>query len=175
MITLKKTALTEDEKDSIGLLTSLLVRYPELCSINYYPYENSLKMGFILQGNIPESALKEYSEELSLCIRTYLYFEKRDCLQHLEINFEHEPNLTRLLITRDTKSLMPKEISLMINLLKAKFTNLLICDECSVFVEEDLLLQDDYIKCMLDTLQARKLNNELIALREDGRVLVFKQ
>jgi len=175
MITSKKTALTEDEKDSIGLLTSLLVRYPELCSINYYPYENSMKMVFILQGNIQESALNEYRNELDLCIRTYLYFEKKDCLQHLEIKFEYEPNLTKLLITRDTESLMPKEISLMISLLKTKFANLLICDECSVFVEEDLLLQDDYIKCMLDTLQARKLKNKIIALREEGRVLVFKQ
>mgnify|MGYP000958306430 CR=1 FL=1 len=175
MITSKKTALTEDEKDSIGLLTSLLVRYPELCSINYFPYENSMKMVFILQGNIQESALKDYSDELNMCIRTYLFFEKKDCLQNLEINFEHEPNLTRLLITRDTESLMPKEISLMISLLNARFANLLICDECSVFVEEDLLLQDDYIKCMLDTLQARKLKNRIIALREEGRVLVFKQ
>jgi len=175
MITSKKTALTEDEKDSIGLLTSLLVRYPELCSINYYPYENSMKMVFILKGNIQESALNEYRDELDLCIRTYLYFEKKDCPQQLEINFEYESNLTKLVITRDTGSLMPKEIFLMISLLNTRFTNLLICDEGSVFVEEELLLQDDYIKCMLDTLQARKLKNKIIALREGGRVFVFKQ
>jgi len=178
MISSKRIAISEDEKDSIGLLTSLLVRFPEICSINYYPSENSLKLIFILHGKPKEYILNKFSDELSTCIRTYLRFEKSEgpkSLQQFLINFEYELNYTKIIITRDIDSLLPKEISIAIYLLNTYFKNLLIIDESSVFIEEDLLLQDDYIKCLLDSLQAKKLENEIIALREEGRVLVFKQ
>lgn len=167
-------ALSEEEKDGIGILTSLLVRFPELCSVNYFPCENSLKLVFILQGNITEFSLLKFSEDLKICIRTYLQFEKKSNPQQILINFEYEFELTRIVITRDIDSFLPKEISMMVHLLNAHFNNLLICDDNAVIIEEALLLQDDYIKCMLDNLRARNLTNKIIALREEGRVLVFK-
>lgn len=170
-----KNCLADEEKDSIGLLTSLLVRYPEVCSLNYHPGENSLKLIFILRGKLKKSILKKFSDELIICVRTYLYFEKKDVPRQIRVKYDYESELTRIIITRDAASLTQREISLMINLLQAHFKNLLISDESTNFAEEDLLLQDDYIKCMLDNLHPGMFKNKIIALREEGRVLVFKQ
>ena len=157
------------------MLTSLLVRYPEVCSLNYYAWKNSLELMFIMRGKLKKSILKKFSDELIMCIRTYLYFEKKVIPEQMMINYAYELDLTKIMITRDAITLTPKEISLIINLLNSRFKNLLISDESSIFEEEDLLLQDDYIKYMLDNLQPRRFKNKIIALREEGRVLVFKQ
>lgn len=169
----KKISL--DDEDSINLFTSLLVRYPELCSINYYPQAISLKLTFILRGKLKKSVLAQFSNELKMCICTYLYFEKNVKPKTIKINYVYEPGLTMMVITRDANTLTQKEISLIINLLHCRFDNFLISDGNAVFAEEDLLEQDDYIKFMLDNLQPSNIKNKIIALREEGRVLVFKQ
>lgn len=174
MVAYNKNSLVDEEKNSIGLLTSLLVRYPEVCSLNYYSWENCLKLIFILRGKLKKSLLEKFQEELIICVRTYLYFEKKDIPRQIRIKYDYESDLTRIIITRDADTLTQEEISLIINLLHVRFKNLLISDESSNFAEEDLLLQDNYIKCMLDNLHPQKFKNEIIALREEGRVLVFK-
>lgn len=175
MTSYKKATLTDDEKDSIALFTSLLVRYPELCSLNYCPSQNFLKLIFIFQGNLKKSFLEKFSDELITCVHTFLYFEKKEIPRHISINYDYEPELTRIIITRDADTLTQKEISLMIKLLHSHFKNLLLSEEKTIFAEEELLLQDDYIKYMLENLQPQNFKNKIIALREDGRVLIFKQ
>jgi hypothetical protein len=175
MTSYKKIAIADDEKDSIALFTSLLVRYPEVCSLNYYPSQNFLKLIFIFQGNLKESLLKKFSDELITCVHTYLYFEKNEIPRQITIKYDYEPELTRIIITRDADTLTQKEISLMIKLLHSHFKNLLLSEEKTIIAEEELLLQDDYIKYMLENLQPQNFKNKIIALREDGRVLIFKQ
>lgn len=175
MLSTEKIIFSEDEKDSIGLLTSLLVRFPELCSVNYLPYVNSLNLVFILKGEINKYSLQNFSDELINSIRAYFRFERKNSPKQLLINHDYQFNLTRIIITRDIDSLLLKEISIMIDLLKTHFNNRLIVDDSAVIGEEALLLQDDYLKCLLENFQAQNLTNKIIALREEGRVLVFKQ
>ncbi|HHY06356.1 MAG TPA: hypothetical protein GX532_05200 [Clostridia bacterium] len=171
----KKITSVDDEKDSIVLFTSLLLRYPEICSLNYYPQENTLKLIFILCGNLQKPLLNKFSDELNISIQAYLFFEKNETPREIIINYDYESELTRVIITRDADTLTQKEISLIIKLLHVHFKKFLFSEEKTIFAEEDLPVQDDYIKDMLENLQPESFKNEIIALREDGRVLIFKQ
>lgn len=167
--------VTIDDEDSISLFTSLLVRYPELCSINYFPKQNSLRLTFILKGELKKSLLYQFNNELRTCVCTYLFLEKNLNPRQIKIKYVHEPGLTMMVITRDANTLTQKEISLIINLLHIRFDGLLISDGNVTFDEEDLHEQDDYIRFMLDNLQPCNIKSTIFVLREEGRVLVFKQ
>ena len=165
--------LPEDE-ESINLLTSLLVRYPELCTINFTPKGRLLKLSFILKDELKKDSFTRFNNELVECVSTYLYFENRTEPKHFKINYSLGSGLTVIEITRDANTLRQKEIGLIINYLHDNFNQIVVSDE-PVFKEDDLPEQDDFICNMLDNLRIKTPKNKLIAVREEGRVMVFKR
>jgi hypothetical protein len=168
----KKSAA--DDEDSISLVTTLLVRYPELCTINYSPKGPLLKLSFILKSELNKKIIQKIQEDLMGCISTYMYFENKEEPHYFKVNYSHASGLTQLEITRDTATLTQREIALIVSFLNQEFNNLLV-SEAAVISEDDLTDQDDFICYMLDNLRQKNPKNRLIAVREEGRVLVFKR
>ncbi len=168
-----KNSLPEDE-ESINLLTSLLVRYPELCTINFTPKGRLLKLSFILKDELKKDLYKKISDELVECVSTYLYFENKTEPNHFKINYTLGSGITVIEITRDANTLRQKEIALIISCLHANFKQIVVSNE-PTFQADDLLEQDDFICDLLDNLRVKTPKNKLIAVREEGRVLVFKR
>ena len=166
-------SLPEDE-ESINLLTSLLVRYPELCTINFTPKGRLLKLSFIIKEELKKCSYTKFCNELVECVSTYLFFESRTEPRYFKISHTSGPGITVIEITRDANTLRQKEIALIINYLYDNFQQIVVCDELS-FKEDDFLEQDDFICDMLDNLRIKTPKNKLIAVREEGRVLVFKR
>lgn len=170
---LEKKIVPEDE-DSINLVTTLLIRYPQLCTINYSPKGHLLKLSFILKKDLDLPILKKFQDELISCIRAYSYFERKEEPRLLKIAFNRISGLTNIEITRDASTLTQKEISLIVTIMNDSFPKILVSDEITV-PEDELSEQDDFIRYMLDNLRVKSPANKLIALREEGRVLVFKR
>jgi len=168
-----RNALPDDE-ESISLLTTLLIRYPEVCSVNYSPVGRQLRLSFILNHQLNKKAQEEFKEELISCICTYIYFEKKEEPKHIRIKYTNGPGIGIVEITRDAATLTQKEISLMINYMHERFPGGLVTEEAAL-PEDDLLEHDDIIRYMLDKLRIKYPKNKLIAVREEGRVLVFKR
>jgi len=166
-------SMPEDE-ESINLLTSLLVRYPELCTINFTPKGRLLKLSFILKAELKKISYVKFYNELAECVSTYLYFESRTEPKHFKINYALGSGITVIEITRDANTLRQQEIALIIDYLHDNFKQIVVSDEPS-FKEDDLPEQDNFICNMLDTLRIKTPKNKLIAVREEGRVLVFKR
>lgn len=163
-----------DDEDSIHLLTSLLVRYPEVCTINYSPRGNLLKLTFILKTQLEKKHLRHFEEELLDCIGTYMFYENRTEPQFFKVNHEIGPGITILEITRDTATLTQKELALLVRYLHVQFDEVVVCEE-TYMEEEELDEQDDIIRNMLDRFRKKNPKNKFIAVREEGRVLVFKR
>lgn len=165
-----------EDEDSISLLTSLLVRYPELCTINFIPKGNLLKFSFIIKDEIDNKTLKIFSEDLKDCIHTLMYFDNKDKVnpKQLKINKKYETGYTVVEITRDTATLTQKELALTVSLIKDRFESIVVSDIYNTN-EDYLLEQEDYIRYMLENMKFHKKRNKLIAVREEGRVLVFKR
>lgn len=168
-----KQSLPDDE-ESISLLTTLLIRYPEVCSINYSPVGRQLRLSFILKSQLDKKSQEQFQEELQSCVSTYIYFEKKEEPKHFKVKYSDGPGIGIVEITRDAATLTQKEIALIINYMQDRFPGILVSDELAL-PEDDLLEQDDFIRYMLDKLRIKYPKYKLIAVREEGRVLVFKR
>ena len=73
---------------------------------------------------------------------------------------------------RDIISLSQKEITLIIDLLKEEFGVSLITDEDDLLLVDDMTLHEELVNYMLENVKA---NIELIALRDEGKVVVYNK
>lgn len=71
---------------------------------------------------------------------------------------------------RDVISFSQKEISLLIALLKEDFDATLVIDEDDLLLMDDPTLHEELVSYLLENVKA---NIELVALRDEGRVVVF--
>ncbi len=164
----------QEVSDSIGLLISILVRYPEVGTINYDPLKQNLKFTFILTGELAEAKLVNFKKKVIESIETYNSLEGRSpaCI---EVNYYPGDNFTMFEITRDFRTLTQEEISLAIDLVYLNFKQNLVTEKSEYLVEEDLLMQEELIEQMLESLKTSFPQKNLIAFREEGRVLVFNK
>ncbi len=160
--------------DSVGLLISILVRYPEVGTINYDPRRQTLKFTFIFASNIESASIEKFDRILNDSISTYNYLESKspECI---EMNYQFCDNFTLLEICRDVNTLAKEELSLIIQLVYDYFKQELVTEKNDYYLEEDLIMQEELIEHMLENLKTATPEKNLIAFREDGRVLVFNK
>lgn len=168
----KRTIPADD--DSISLVTTLLVRYPELCTIKYSPKGHLLRLSFILKMELDRRKREKIREDLLNCVSAYMYYESKQHPGYFKINFHHAPGLTQVEITRDTQSLSQREISLIVGFLHQQFQSLLVREDFQI-PEDEISQQDDTICYMLDSLREKNPKNKVTAVREEGRVLIFQR
>ncbi len=90
-------------------------------------------------------------------------------------SFQTLEYFTTLEFQRDVLTLTQKEIALIIALLKEQFGDDLIADEDDDLMVDDLSLHEELIGRMLEHTKKTSANSRLIALRDEGRVLVFNK
>lgn len=162
------------DEESINLLTTLLVRYPELCTINYSPQGNVLRLSFIVKKEVREEEIRDFESELSLCINAYLHFESGIKPKRFRVHHYYGPGITVIDIARDTETLTQKEIGLLIDYIKEKYLQDIACEEL-YGDESELSQQDDFIGSLLERFRRNNPAHRLIAVREEGKVLVFQR
>lgn len=165
-----------DERVSYGvnLLVSILVRYPEIGSINFDATNNTLKLTFMLATVPTDAEYADIKRILLTGISAYHVLEQSK-ENIAEITFSSCEQVAMLTIMRDVATLSKGEIGLIIGLLRDNFANNLIVDENAALLEEDLIIQEELIGNMLENVKTQRSNNGLIGIREDGRVFVFNK
>lgn len=163
-----------DVSDSIGLLISILVRYPEIATINLEPDAQVLKLTFILSELVDEDTQQSFSDRIRSSLDVYNYLEGKNPTT-TTISFSDHEKLTFLEVRRDVHSLSQDEISLIISLVRDEFEQIMVKEENENLLEEDLLVQEELIGHMLENLRDCTQEKKLIAFREEGRVLVFNK
>lgn len=160
--------------DGVNLLISILVRYPEVGAIDYNPETQSLKLTFMLSGIPTNQEYTSVRQVIFDSIAAYHMLEdNHDTFSDISVSTcEH---VAMLKIIRDVKTLSKGEIALIITLLRDTFKNRLITDQNDSMQEEDLLVQEELIEDMLESLKKSQAVHKLIGIREDGRVLVFNK
>ncbi|NLP41839.1 MAG: hypothetical protein GX348_06510 [Veillonellaceae bacterium] len=165
----------ENISDGVNLLISILVCYPEIGTINFDPRTNSLKLTFILSNLSTQTKCMEFKQLLTDSISAYHLLENTN-MKIAEIEFSTYGQMTMMHIIRDVCSLTKAEIALIITLLRDKFQDRLVIDYNDSLLEEDLVMQEEVIETMLESMKKQYHgNNSLIGIREDGRVLVFNK
>jgi len=155
--------------EGVGLLISILVRYPEVCSVRYLKQEHALKFRFLLQ--VPENGEK-LTKKIREALEVFHRFEG-NTMQLCEVEQKPEDRLSLLMITRDVGSMSQREVGLIVDLVKAEWSKQLIFEEAELS-EDELIFQEEVIGQILQSFRESSLDKGFIAVREEGRVLVYK-
>ncbi len=155
-----------------NLLTSILIRYPEIATINLDSKAQVVKFTFYLKN--VTNKMETVEKHLQQSLKTYYY------LGDIEVtvsSFDSQQLdfFTILEFQRDTRSLSQKEIALIIALLKDEFAASLITDEDDDLIVDDLTLHEELVSYMLENVKRIRANQELIALRDEGKVVVYNK
>ncbi|MDH7578452.1 MAG: hypothetical protein QHH75_11730 [Bacillota bacterium] len=157
-----------------NLLTSILLCYPEIATINLDPKSRIVKFTFYLLNNVSREKLKEFHQHLFQSLHTYYYLEKVD-VEICSLFFQPLDFFTTIEFQRDVQTLSQKEIALIITLIKEEFGPHLVTEEDDELIIDDLSLHEELIGYMLENAKKNSSNTKLIALRDEGKVFVFNK
>lgn len=166
--------VARDVSDSVGLLISILIRYPEVATIYYDPKAETMKFTFIYNTSDSFDAGAECIREIKEHLIVYHKLEQKRVRVYDLVEHEYE-KVSMLEITRDIKSLSQDELALIISLVTDSLGDDLVSEDSENLLEEDLQMQEELIGHMLDSLQYNKQEKNLIAFREEGKVMVFNK
>ncbi|WP_308897695.1 hypothetical protein [Candidatus Desulfosporosinus nitrosoreducens] len=154
--------------DGADLLTSILIRYSELGSVHYECEQHVLKFAFMIRQ---QKNLAPFEDILRPALELYHHLEGQT-VRVFEITCRTEENVTVLTVVRDLESVRQREVGLMVELLRRKFEKELVYDEMNLD-HEDLTYQEEIISQMLTSIKLMDIPRNVLALRDEGRVLVF--
>lgn len=160
--------------DSTNLLITILVRYPAIGTVQLDQKHDQLKFKFMLKSLLEEEVFSQFVCFMQKYLDGLNYIENKKPSE-LKIQKSHFEDITIIEVSRDVDTLTQNEIALIMELIYQKFQEQLITDsnQSSVFIEEELIFQDEVIKHSLETIKKHKEEKKFIAFRENGRVLVF--
>lgn len=160
--------------DGANLLISILVRYPEIGTVNYDAEAGTINLTFMLSGNPAAAELTAIKDRLLSSIAAYHTLEGIKG-GSADVRCSTCDSVAMLTLRRDVETLSRGEMALVIALLREALQDRLVADENDAILEEDLLVQDEVIGTMLESMKKDHSGNGLIGIREDGRVLVFNK
>ncbi|MDI3281381.1 MAG: hypothetical protein QJR13_08445 [Bacillota bacterium] len=161
-------------QNSIGLLISILVRYPEVGTVRYNPEAQTLKFTFILKVVPPRERQRRFFALFRESLQAFYGLTGREPLV-FELERQVYRNFTLLELKRDIATLSQEEISLFTGLVRDEFSDVLLTEENEPLQEEERLFQEEMIEHMLEDMRESKLEKDLIGFREEGRVFVFNK
>ena len=162
----------EGLQNSVGLLISILVRYPEVATVKYLPEERTLRFTFMLSGPVSDDEFETVTGRLKESLATFSFVTGRRMRVCLLEKTEYN-GFSLVEVFRDVESLSREEISLIASILAESSGDRMVTEAHEPLLEEDQLFQEELIEHMLDDIRQGQITKDLIGFRENGRVFVF--
>jgi len=159
----------EPVPDGVGLLISILLRYPEVGSVRYIQDNQVLRFTFMVRGPRRAAALPD---RLPLALEVFHALEGRH-MRVCSVEYADNEQVATVAIVRDVDSMTQAEVGLIVELVKGEFGSELVCEDAEL-PEEELVFQEEMIGHMLESLRNLDIDKNVIAVREEGRVLLFR-
>jgi hypothetical protein len=155
-----------------NLLISLLIRFPEILSVNFDMPNDRCKFTFMLSGKRKREDILCFRRTFRESLETYFDLTGEAIPYKIEVTFSSKLNL--LEIASSTTLLSLEAIQLICGLVSNFFGDALLKDaECQDNSrEDDLTRHEEIIDYLLKASAGTKQEN-LFAFREAGRVYVF--
>lgn len=163
--------------DGVSLLISILVRFPQIGTIQFDSKNRLLTLNFMLSQTVMPKDLDSFKKTIAANLKAYHYItgKKPSCLK-IETQQPYD-KFCMLSIVRDLATLSKGEITLLSTLLTENFKECLILDGSEYVPDfvDDFEFSDELIDTMFEVVRAQRAAKNLTALRENGRVLVFSK
>ncbi|MCR6545924.1 hypothetical protein [Dehalobacterium formicoaceticum] len=164
----------EGVSECVGLLISILLRYPEVGSIHFDPQTHEIRLTFIISGDRKILQIAEKRQAILEALQTYHQLEIIKP-QLCAVEEKQHDHYSMIDVKRDVDTLTKDEISLLMELIQIHFPYALIVDISEEMWAEDIQIQDEMIGHMLEGIKNGIVDNKLVAYREEGKVLVFNR
>lgn len=152
----------------------MLVRYAEVGTVKYDPRQQTLRFTLLVTGALSGEEFDRLRKLLTETLEVYHLIDQRQPAV-LNLSQDNYGELTSLALTRDVVTLTPAEIWTVIELLRERFEGRLVAEPIDFVGEEELMAQDEMIEQIVAELEGGRTGRDLIAIREDGRVMVFQK
>ncbi len=139
--------------------------------MQYNPESESLTLAFIIRRNLDPSQWSELETAIRETLVAYRSLT-RTPLSVLDLLAMAVEGVSVIEVTRDAKTLSVEEVGMLIEMLRDRFEFDVAADPNDL-LEEEMLVQEENIQAGLEALK-KGSSGQLVALREDGRVVVFK-
>ena len=173
-----RVSLSESrDSDSVSLLISILVRFPQIGTVKIDSKKQVLWLNFMLSQSVTAEEIQNFEQQLINTLRAYYHIAGQSPeVCRIEIKQPYE-RFTLMSIGRDLASLSRGELSLLITLLSEHFKDRILLDETEYVAEmiDEFGFPDDFIDSILENVKFQPTPKNLTALRENGRVLVFRK
>jgi hypothetical protein len=159
---------------SVSLLISMAVRYPEISTVKYEPRQQTVRLGLLITGDLSAEDWAQTEAAFLDTLDVYLLLQQRQPAV-MEIERESFGDLTAITISRDSASCTPEEIYTMVEFFRERMGDRLVSEQFDYGAEEEWTAQDEMIEEILADLDSGRPLRNLIAIREDGRLVVFQK
>jgi hypothetical protein len=167
----------ERTTDGVSLLISILVRFPQIGTIQFESRQRNIWLNFMLAQTVPTKEIREIKKKVTAYLKAYhnITGNKPTCV-HVESKQPYE-KFCMLTVVRDLASLSKGEIALLISLVMEQFHDSLIIDDPDFLPDlmEEPNVPDDFIDSLLESVRFQRRLKNITAMRENGRVLVFNK
>lgn len=154
----------------LGTLIAVLMRYPEVSSVQCNPEAKTIQVSFVIRGALEDSLWAQVLEESLASLTTYRQMTRRP-LESMDLTHDVSTDVTTVELTRDTNTVSVEEIGIIIEILR-DHAQLTVLYDPHDLLEEDMMVQEETIQERLLTL-VEEGTGQLVAMRDEGRVLIF--
>lgn len=160
--------------DGVNLLVGMLISYPEISKILYEPKDESLNITFIVKEVLADTEFAEFKMLIERNLEAYYSLEK---IWQRRVTLEKQTcgGFTFIQLKRDIATVSKGEMALLAELVQQRYGGRLVDDGTIIVLDDDLVLQDDFVDNMLNNIRINKISTKLIGMREDGRVMIFNK
>ncbi|RJQ12119.1 MAG: hypothetical protein C4551_00065 [Bacillota bacterium] len=156
------------------MFVSILVRYPEIARVTYHRETHCLKLAVLVKSHLDEEAVSRLRDLIAKSVKAYARLSGRE-VRVVDLSVTTREGVSVAEMWRDLDSLTQSELSMTLALLRESFGQELVVDQFPGMDGEDLSFQEELIEEMLEDLRGAKHQPNLIAFREEGRVLIFNR
>ena len=163
---------TKQDAYTTNLLISLLMRFPEIMSINFNMPHDQAKFTFILAGSVEKEDVTRFKNTLKESLAAFQ--ELCGELLSVKTKLHRSGRLNLLELSSCTTTLSLEAIQLICGLVSNYFPRALVREDDGTELahEEELIRQEEIIEYLLSHSTGTKQDN-LIAFREAGKVFVY--
>ena len=167
----------ERGSDGVSLLISILVRFPQIGTINYESKNRIMRLNFMVARPIGDQEQEDLAQKLASHIKAYHFVtsQKPTCMK-FECSQQYQ-KYHCISLERDLASLSKGELELVISMLSESFGEDLVVEDRESLPDflDDPGFPEDLIDSMMETVRSQRAAKNLTAMRENGRVLVFNK
>ena len=161
--------------DTMTLLVSILIRHPEIATLNFDPQNKQLQFTYIINKHLTHAKEKLLSAKIKEAISVYHHLEQVSDAAYVDVYWRNVVDFSYLMIVRDLAEFTLAELGFINELVQEQVPDLLPADSNEKLWSEEPYLQEEIIGYALEDIKGDAFDKKVVVFREEGRVMVFSK